>query len=204
MALKRPCPSRTTLEPKTPESNKSEASQGKYQRVWAPCPRPPKACPVDGFPPQVCPCDGIVSPRRYRVLAGVSGLLIPHSTTPCDGVWTGASPCNTDTVSTRSTADDSRKKGVGQIIKAGVAVGTRIAVTCGFRVITAARDDRRGLTRWTRDPVWPPQLTYGLVTLPIIGQMPDIALQQWTPVRVWEMRWQQCTPSSHATTLESK
>src|SRR5712691_3666391 len=97
----------------------------------------------------------------------------------------------------------ARKNGVGQIIKAGVAVGTRIALTCGFRVIKAALDDRRGLTRWTRDTVWPPQLAYGLVTLHIIDQMLDIDLQRWTPVRGWEMRCHQCTPSSNSTTLES-
>jgi len=31
----------------------------------------------------------------------------------------------------------------------------------------------------------------------------DIDLQQWTPVRVWDMGCHQCTPSSNSTTLES-
>src|SRR5215813_12707190 len=34
-------------------------------------------------------------------------------------------------------------------------------------------------------------------------QMLDIDLQRWTPVRVWDMRCHQCTPSSNSMTLES-
>jgi hypothetical protein len=49
----------------------------------------------------------------------------------------------------------SGKNGVRQIIKTCVTVGTLIALTGEFRVITAALDDLCGLTRWTLDAVWP-------------------------------------------------
>src|SRR6266849_2469903 len=97
----------------------------------------------------------------------------------------------------------SRKNGVGQIIKACVTGGTLIALTGQFRVIKAALDDLFGLTRWTRDAVWPAQLTYSLITLNIIDQILDIDLQRWTPVRVRTIGCHQCTPSSNSTTLES-
>src|SRR5712692_9066278 len=34
-------------------------------------------------------------------------------------------------------------------------------------------------------------------------QILDVNLHRWTPVRVWDMGWYQCTPSSKSTTLES-
>ena len=63
----------------------------------------------------------------------------------------------------------SCKNGVSQIIKACVTVGTRIALTCRFRVIKAALDDLCGLTRWARDAIWPAQLADDLITLDFIG-----------------------------------
>src|SRR5262249_38191412 len=65
-----------------------KASKGKYQRLWALCTRPHTSWTGDRLPPQVCPCDDIGSPRGYRALAGVSDLLILHSTPSCGGVWT--------------------------------------------------------------------------------------------------------------------
>jgi len=47
------------------------------------------------------------------------------------------------------------KNGVGQIIKACGTVVTLIALTGGFRVITAALDDVFRLTRGAGDTVWP-------------------------------------------------
>ncbi len=91
----------------------------------------------------------------------------------------------------------SCKNGVRQIIKACVTVGTRIALTCGFRVIKAALDDLCGLTRWARDAIWPAQLADGLITLHIIDQMLDIDLYRWTPVMGWDMRCGEFTPSSN-------
>jgi len=60
------------------------------------------------------------------------------------------------------------KDGVGEIIKAYVAVVTLVALTGGFRVIKAGLDDLCGLTRGARDAVWPAQLAYRLITLNII------------------------------------
>src|SRR5712691_8620735 len=97
----------------------------------------------------------------------------------------------------------SSKNGVGQIIKALVTVVTLIALTGQCRVIKAALHDLLGLTRGTRDAVWPAQCAYGLITLHIIDQILNIDLQRWTPVRVWDMGCPQCTPSSNSTTLES-
>jgi hypothetical protein len=97
----------------------------------------------------------------------------------------------------------SRKNRVRQIIKAPVTVMTLIALTGGFRVIKAALDDVCGRTRWTRDAVWPAQITDGLITLHLIDQIFDVDLQRWTPVRGWDMAGHQYTTSSHATTLES-
>ena len=76
----------------------------------------------------------------------------------------------------------SRKNRVGQIIKAGVTVGTLIALTGGFRVIKTALDDLCGLTSWAHDAIWPAQLADSLITLNIIDQIRDIDLQCWTPV----------------------
>src|SRR5215510_2665981 len=97
----------------------------------------------------------------------------------------------------------SSKDGVGQVIKACVTVATRIALPCWFRVITAALDDLLGLTRWTRDAIWPTQLTDRLITLHLIDQIRDVDLQRWTPVRGWNMGGHQYTTSSYSTTLES-
>src|SRR5262249_402671 len=77
----------------------------------------------------------------------------------------------------------ARKNGVGQIIKACIAVVALIALTGRFRVIKAALDDLGGLTRWTRHAVWPAQLADGLIALHIINELRDIDLQHWTPVR---------------------
>ena len=74
----------------------------------------------------------------------------------------------------------ARKNGVGQIIEAGIAVVTLIALPCWFRVIKAALDDLLGLTRWTRDAIWPTQLTDRLITLNLIDQILDVDLQRWT------------------------
>jgi hypothetical protein len=49
----------------------------------------------------------------------------------------------------------SSKNGVGQIIKAFVAVVTRITLTGRFRVIKAAFDDMLRLTRGTLDAIGP-------------------------------------------------
>ena len=97
----------------------------------------------------------------------------------------------------------ARKNGVGQIIEAGLAVVARIALTCRFRVIKAALDDLGGLTRWTRNAVWPAQLADGLIALHIINETLDIDLHHWAPVKGWELRCHQYRTSAHATTLES-
>ena len=60
------------------------------------------------------------------------------------------------------------KNSVRQVIKACVTVGTLIALTGGFRVITAALDDVCGLTSGALDAVRPAQLADGLITLNII------------------------------------
>src|SRR5712691_3008300 len=95
------------------------------------------------------------------------------------------------------------KNSSGQIIKAGVAGGTPIVLPCAFRVIKAVLDDLCGRPRWTLDPFWPAQLASGLITLHISDEILDIDLQCWTPVRGWDREGHQCTPSAHATTLES-
>ena len=97
----------------------------------------------------------------------------------------------------------SRENGAGHIIKAFMTAVTFLALTDEFRIIKAALDDLGGRTRWTRDAIWPTQLTDGLITLDIIDQMLDIDLHRWTPVRGRGMGWHQCTRSSHSTTLES-
>src|SRR5712691_8130234 len=98
----------------------------------------------------------------------------------------------------------SCKNGVGQVIKACVTVGTRIALTGRLRVIKATLDDVFGLTRGTHDAVGPAQLTNRLITLDIIDEILDVDLHGWTPVRARGRGCRQYTPSSNATTLESK
>jgi hypothetical protein len=80
----------------------------------------------------------------------------------------------------------SGKNGVGQIIKAFGASVTLVALPGGFRVIKAALDDLCGLTRWTRDAVWPAQLAYGLITLNLINEIFDVDLHRWTPSMIME------------------
>jgi len=58
---------------------------------------------------------------------------------------------------------------------------TFIALTGRFRVIKAALDDLLRLARWTRDALWPAQLTDGLITLDVIDQILDIDLHRWIP-----------------------
>jgi hypothetical protein len=91
----------------------------------------------------------------------------------------------------------SGKNGIRQIIKALVTIRTFIALTGGFGVVKATLDDLSGLTRGALDAVWPPQLTYGLITLHIIDQILDIDLQGRTPVMGGEMGCDEFTPSSH-------
>src|SRR6266853_3026848 len=98
----------------------------------------------------------------------------------------------------------SSKDGVGPVIKACVTVVALRALTGRFRVIKAPRDDVCGLTRGTHDAVGPAQLTNRLITLDIIDEMLDVDLHGWTPVRARGRGCRQYTPSSHATTLESK
>ena len=62
----------------------------------------------------------------------------------------------------------ARKNGVGQIIKAFVAVVTLVALTCRFRIIKAALDDLFGLTRGAHNAVWLAHLADGLITLHLI------------------------------------
>jgi hypothetical protein len=91
----------------------------------------------------------------------------------------------------------ARKNSGGQIIKPFVTGGTLIALTCGFRVITAALDDLGGLTRWALDAVWPAQLAHRLLTLNIIDQLLAVALQRRTPVLGRDMGYRQFTTSSN-------
>lgn len=98
----------------------------------------------------------------------------------------------------------SSKNGVSQIIKMFVAVVTLITLTGRFGIIKAALDHMRRLTKRTLDAIGPAQLANGLITLRIIDEILDVDLHAWTPVRDREMRWRQYTPSSNATTLESK
>jgi len=95
------------------------------------------------------------------------------------------------------------KNGVGQRRKAWVTGVTRIALSGGFRRITAARDDLCGLTSGTGDAGWPAPRADGLITWHIIKHMRDLALHRWPPVGVRDMGGHQWTPSSKSTTLES-
>src|SRR5215831_18672726 len=98
----------------------------------------------------------------------------------------------------------SSKDGVGQVIKACVTVVTLIALTGRLRVIKAALDHMFRRTRGTLDAIRPAQLTNCLITLHLVDELRDVHLHGWTPVRDRGMGWRQYTPSSHATTLESK
>src|SRR5258706_15554971 len=98
----------------------------------------------------------------------------------------------------------SSKDGVGQVIKACVTVVALIALTGRFRVINATLGDVFGPPRGTHDAVGPAQLTNRLITLDIIDEILDVDLHGWTPVRTRGRGCRQYTPSSHATTLESK
>src|SRR5712691_1443018 len=98
----------------------------------------------------------------------------------------------------------SSKNRIGQIIKAFITVVTLITLTIRFCIIKAAFDHMLRLTRGTCDAIGPAQLTNGLITLHVIDEMLDVNLHDWTPVRDREMGWRQYTPSSNATTLESK
>src|SRR3989442_15972942 len=97
----------------------------------------------------------------------------------------------------------SSKDGVGQVIKAFVAVVALIALTGRFRVITATLDGVFGLTRGTHAAVGPAQFTNRLITLHLVDEILDVDLHGGTPVRDRGMGCRQYTPSSHATTLES-
>jgi hypothetical protein len=97
----------------------------------------------------------------------------------------------------------SGKDRVGQIIKPCVTAVTLIALTSGFRVITATLDDLCGLARGARNAVGPAQLADGLITLHIIDEILHVDLHGWTPVRDRGMRCRQYTPPSNATTPES-
>src|SRR2546422_3459882 len=98
----------------------------------------------------------------------------------------------------------SSKDGVGQVIKAFVAVVALIALTGRFRVITATLDGVFGLTRGTHAAVGPAQFTNRLITLHLVDEILDVDLHGGTPVRDRGMGCRQYTPASHATTLESK
>src|SRR5712691_1930040 len=98
----------------------------------------------------------------------------------------------------------SSKDRVGPIIKAFITVVTLITLTSRFCIIKAAFDHMLRLTRRTCDAIGPAQLTNGLITLHVIDEMLDVNLHDWTPVRDRKMGWRQYTPSSNATTLESK
>ncbi len=98
----------------------------------------------------------------------------------------------------------SSKDRVGPIIKAFITVVTLLTLTSRFCIITAAFDHRLRRTRGTCDAIGPAQLTNGLITLHVIDEMLDVNLHDWTPVRDRKMGWRQYTPSSNATTLESK
>src|SRR5215217_5299671 len=98
----------------------------------------------------------------------------------------------------------SSKDRIGQIIKAFITVVTLITLTSRFCIIKAAFDHMLRRTRRTCDAIGPAQLTNGLITLHVIDEMLDVNLHDWTPVRDRKMGWRQYTPSSNATTLESK
>src|SRR5262245_62085256 len=97
----------------------------------------------------------------------------------------------------------SGKDRVGQIIKTLVTAVTLIALTGGFRVITATLDDLLRRTRGARNAVGPAQFADGLITLHISDEILNVDLHGWTPGRDRSMRCRQYTPSSKATTLES-
>src|SRR6266516_835135 len=92
----------------------------------------------------------------------------------------------------------------GQIIKAFLTVVTLIQLTSRVVFIKAAFDHMLRLTRGTCDADGPAQLKNGLIPLHVIDEMLDVNLHDWTPVRDRKMGWRQYTPSSNATTLESK
>src|SRR6266446_3728902 len=98
----------------------------------------------------------------------------------------------------------SSKDGVGQVIKACVTVVALRALTGRFRVIKATLNNLLRLTRGTHNAVGPAQLTNRLITLHLVDEILDVDLHGWTPVRDRGMGCRQYTPSSHATTLESK
>jgi hypothetical protein len=97
----------------------------------------------------------------------------------------------------------SGNHGGGPLSKAGVTVVTRRALTSGFRVITATLDDVVRRPRGARDAIRPAQRADGRSTRDILNERLEVDLPGWTPVRDRRMGWQQCTPSSHATTPES-
>jgi hypothetical protein len=80
------------------------------------------------------------------------------------------------------------KNSVRQIIKASVPVMTLITLTGGFGIIKAPLDDLYGLTRGTRDALWPVDLADGLITLHIIVEIFDSDLHCGTSVRDHGMR----------------
>jgi len=82
-------------------------------------------------------------------------------------------------------------------------VETRLALSGGFRRITAARDARCGLPKGPGDASWPAPRADGLITLHIIKHMLNIALHRWPPVGVRDRGGPQWTPSAKSTTLES-
>jgi hypothetical protein len=75
------------------------------------------------------------------------------------------------------------KHGVGSIIKACIAVLTRIALTGGFRIITTALDGLYGCTSGARDALWPASCADGLLALHILDEMLDVDVHYWTPVK---------------------
>ena len=95
------------------------------------------------------------------------------------------------------------KDGVGQIIKALVTVVTLVALTGGFRVITATLDDMGRFTRGARNAVWPTSFADRLIALHLIDQMLDVDLHRWIPRRDRGLRGRQYIPSSNSTPLES-
>src|SRR5215510_5430942 len=98
----------------------------------------------------------------------------------------------------------SGKDRIGQIIKACVTVVTLIALTSRFCIIKATLNNALRCTRGTHDAIGPAQLTNSLITLHLVDEICDVDLHGWTPVRDRGMGWRQYTPSSNATTLESK
>jgi hypothetical protein len=68
------------------------------------------------------------------------------------------------------------KDGVGQSVKTLVTAVTLVALTGGFRVITATLDDLFRLTRGARNAMGPAQLADGPITLHIIDEILDVDL----------------------------